>query len=76
MEQQTATRIFVRDALDALAGERAEDGLRALAALREDLDRIEAEHVATLRANGESWSAIGAALGVSASAAWQRFARR
>ena len=40
-------------------------GLRAVAALRELLERLEALHVENAREQGWSWQQIGAALGVS-----------
>jgi hypothetical protein len=40
-------------------------GLRAVAALRELLERLEALHVTNARERGWSWQEIGAALGVS-----------
>ena len=40
-------------------------GLRAVAALRELLERLEALHVENAREQGWSWQQVGAALGVS-----------
>jgi hypothetical protein len=40
-------------------------GLRAVAALRELLERLEVLHVENAREQGWSWQQIGAALGVS-----------
>jgi hypothetical protein len=40
-------------------------GLRAVAALRELLERLEVLHVDSAREQGWSWQQIGAALGVS-----------
>lgn len=51
-------------------------GLRAVAALRELLERLEALHVANARERGWSWQEIGAALGVSRQAAHHKHGGR
>jgi hypothetical protein len=51
-------------------------GLRALTALRHELDELEARHVAEALGEGRSWSQIGEALGVSKQAAHKRHAGR
>jgi hypothetical protein len=53
-----------------------EDGLRALAALREELDELEAEHVSTALRKGWSWSRVGEALGITKQAAHRKYRRR
>ena len=50
-------------------------GLRAVAALRGLADRLEALQVANARAQGWSWDAIGALLGVSKQAVHKKHAR-
>ena len=50
--------------------------LGAIADLRRRLDELEEYHVETALARGASWSAVGAALGVSKQAAHKRFATR
>jgi hypothetical protein len=51
-------------------------GLRAVAALHRLADRLEALQVRNARAQGWSWDAIGAALGVSRQAVHKKHARR
>jgi hypothetical protein len=50
--------------------------LESLGRRRADMESAVAEAVAAARAAGGSWSAVGAALGVSAQAAQQRYGRR
>jgi len=50
-----------------------EAGLRTTAEVRRGLDALQTELVSTARAEGASWAAIGAALGVTTQAAHQRF---
>jgi hypothetical protein len=47
-------------------------GLRELAELRQILDRLERELVATARVNWSTWEEIGSALGISRQAAHAR----
>jgi hypothetical protein len=49
-----------------------DDALRALTALRGELDRLERDHVTCARVAGSSWSAIAAALGITRQAAQKR----
>jgi hypothetical protein len=49
-----------------------EDALRAIAALREELERLEEHQVERAIARGSSWARIGAALGITKQAAHKR----
>ena len=51
-------------------------GLRAVVALRRELDVLEARHVDAALQGGRSWSQIAEALGVSKQAAHKRHAQR
>lgn len=51
-------------------------GLRAVAALRKLVERLEAVQVRNARARGWSWQAIADALGVTRQAVHQKHARR
>ena len=51
-------------------------GLRAVAALRRLADQLEALQVHSARAQGWSWDAIGALLGVSKQAVHKKHARK
>ncbi len=51
-------------------------GLRAVAALRQLLERLEALHVENARANNWSWQDIAAILGVSRQAVHKKYAGR
>lgn len=42
----------------------------------DQVDRFATEWVVLIRARGESWTAIGQALGVTRQAAWERFSKR
>ncbi len=42
----------------------------------DQVDRFAAEWVSQIRDRGESWTAIGQALGVTRQAAWERFSKR
>ena len=70
---------FVRRIVRA-AGQRAGDGdaneLKALVAIRSDLDEAITEAVRGMRASGVTWTEIGAIQGVSKQAAEQWFSRR
>ena len=50
-------------------------GLRAVAALRRLADQLEALQVGNARAQGWSWEAIGALLGVTKQAVHKKYAR-
>jgi hypothetical protein len=52
-----------------------EQGLEAIAALRQELEALERHHVATAVTQGWSWSKIAVALGVSKQAAHKKHAR-
>ncbi len=67
------------DTRSALAGVESADpavGLRAVAALRQLTERLEALHVARARRSGWTWQAIGEALGVSRQAVHKKHGRR
>lgn len=51
-------------------------GLRAVAALRRLVERLEALQVDSAREQGWSWEEIGASLGISRQAAHKKHARR
>nr|WP_205740661.1 helix-turn-helix domain-containing protein [Haloactinopolyspora alba] len=51
-------------------------GLRAVAALRRLVERLEALQVRAARQQGWAWEEIGAALGVSRQAVHKKYARR
>ena len=51
-------------------------GLRAVRALRQLQERLEAIHIANAREQGWSWQAIANALGVSRQAVHQKYNRR
>jgi hypothetical protein len=52
------------------------EALPAVAALREELDELEAAHVSSALRRGWSWARVGHALGVTKQAAHRRFSRR
>ncbi|WP_350348005.1 hypothetical protein ABIQ69_15405 [Agromyces sp. G08B096] len=72
MEYLGAARRFIRAAGRRVA-EADEYELRALADLRAVLDEALQAGVDGQRATGRSWAAIGAALGTSKQAAYERF---
>jgi hypothetical protein len=51
------------------------DGLRAARDLKDELQRFEANLARAALAAGETWETIGAALGTSRQAAWERLRR-
>lgn len=51
------------------------DALRAARDLKDQLTRFEAHLARTALASGETWETIGAALGTSRQAAWERLRR-
>ena len=51
-----------------------DDALRAITALRSELDRLEREHVTCARVAGSSWTSIADALGITRQAVGQRLA--
>ncbi|AKS33982.1 helix-turn-helix domain-containing protein [Mycolicibacterium goodii] len=61
---------------DAMASVDPAVGLDAVRALRRLQERLEAIHVTNARAQGWSWQAIAAALGVSRQAVHQKYNRR
>lgn len=61
--------------LDAASRDPA-TGLRAVAALRKLVDRLEALQVANARDHGWSWEQIGTALGVTRQAVHKKYGRR
>jgi hypothetical protein len=68
-----------REAVDTAEAALSRDpqvGLRAVAALRRLVERLEALQVANARRQGWSWEEIGTALGVSRQAAHKKHARR
>jgi hypothetical protein len=73
MLQTSITDAAAHDLMDALRTEPGTDALRKIARIRDELARTERSHVEVLRANGYSWTEIGAALGTSKQAAYQRF---
>jgi hypothetical protein len=50
--------------------------LPRIMATADQVDRFATEWVALIRDRGESWTAIGQALGVTRQAAWERFSKR
>lgn len=69
------TKRLIRSA-GSRVGESDEFELAALVTLRRDLDDAIAAAVAGQRSYGKSWSKIGAALGTTREAAWQRWHRK
>lgn len=61
---------------DAVDSSDPATGLAAVAALRRLADELEALHVSNARAQGWSWEAIAAALGVRRQSAHKKHARR
>ncbi len=59
-----------------VASEDPETGLRAVAALRRLLERLEAIHVANARERGWSWQEIADTMGVSKQAVHKKHAGR
>jgi hypothetical protein len=59
-----------------VASEDPSEGLRAVAALRRLLERVERIHVESARDRGASWQQIADELGVSKQAVHQRYAKR
>ena len=70
-EERDITTLAERAARD----EDPEEALRALTHLREELARLEAEHVRRALGRGATWSRIAEALGVSKQAAHKRHRR-
>lgn len=69
----------VTEAVDTAAAATSQDpqvGLRAVAALRRLVERLEALQVDSARRQGWSWEDIGLALGVSKQAAHKKHGRR
>lgn len=50
-------------------------GFAAVLALRDLADEVEAAHVASARAKGWSWEAIGSALGITRQSVHKKYAR-
>jgi hypothetical protein len=59
-----------------VASEDPAEGLRAVAALRRLLERVERMHVQSARDLGASWQVIADELGVSKQAVHQKYAKR
>ena len=69
----------VTEAVDAAVSATSQDprvGLRAVAALRQLVERLEALQVDNARRHGWSWEDIGRALGVSKQAVHKKHGRR
>lgn len=64
------------DAAQAAASRDPSVGLRAVAALRHLVERLEVLQVDNARRQGWSWEQIGAALGVSRQAVHKKYGRR
>ena len=64
-----------QDAVTAAAAEDPATGLRAIRALRDLADRLEALQVGNARDRGWSWQQIAEALGVSRQAVHKKYAR-
>lgn len=64
------------DVADAATSRDPAVGLRAVKALRQLVERLEALQVENARSAGWSWEAIGAALGVSRQAVHKKHGRR
>lgn len=83
-EKQTGTEEYGKFMQRLLRsyGRKAKEGelditaLEQLADIQKQLDEQTAETVMALRAEGESWERIGAALGITKSAAYKRFKGR
>ena len=59
-----------------VASDDPEAGLRAVAALRRLLERVERIHVENARRQGKSWQEIADELGVSKQAVHKRYAKK
>lgn len=59
-----------------VASEDPEEGLRAVAALRRLLERVERIHVDSARDRGYSWQQIADELGVSKQAVHQKYGKK
>jgi DNA-directed RNA polymerase specialized sigma24 family protein len=66
----------VQDLATRVASEDPSEGLRAVAALRRLLERVERIHVESARARGVTWQEIADELGVSKQAVHQRYASK
>jgi DNA-directed RNA polymerase specialized sigma24 family protein len=64
-----------KDLATQVASEDPEDGLRAVAALRRLLERLERLHVTNARKRGYSWQEIADELGVSKQAVHKKYAK-
>ncbi|MGN8246555.1 helix-turn-helix transcriptional regulator [Cellulomonas soli] len=62
--------------LTAAAGDDPAEGLRAVRALRQLADRLEALHVEHARSRGWSWQQVAEALGVSRQAVHKRYGKK
>jgi DNA-directed RNA polymerase specialized sigma24 family protein len=65
-----------RDLAVQIASDDPEQGLRAVAALRRLLERLERLHVENARRDGRSWQEIADELGVSKQAVHKKYAHR
>jgi DNA-directed RNA polymerase specialized sigma24 family protein len=64
-----------RDLAVQMASDDPEAGLRAVAALRRLLERVEGVHVEAARQDGKSWQEIADELGVSKQAVHKKYAK-
>jgi len=64
-----------KDLATQVASEDPHDGLRAVAALRRLLERLERLHVTNARKQGYSWQEIADELGVSKQAVHKKYAK-
>jgi hypothetical protein len=72
----TVTDVDLSATVRAAAGTDPAEGLKSVRTLRRLQERLEAIQVENARAQGWSWQAIAAALGVSRQAVHQKYHRR
>jgi predicted transcriptional regulator len=66
----------VKDLATQIASDDPDTGLRAVAALRRLLERLERLHVENARKRGDSWQEIADELGVSKQAVHKKYAEK